>query len=358
MDLKELDDLLELSENNAIILLKSILDNIEIKNNIIVSDSIYTDTTINNWATSNMITRGGNILMDKFIKNPICDINQLLKRQEVNYELFNYQLETLKNNEKDILWIMTLKKYLEDDMSINLLYPSTIVINKFNNYRIFLDSYHFYKIFIMPISCLIYPMSIILGPYYYLNNYVNIYIPFSKYLYLLFNLLKVMCYPSGNIKTDITKVITIIIYIAIYIYSIYHTIMISYIIYKTREKLLIKLKGLVNFIKTAIVIIKRSNYCWLPYFLYNHQISKEDVNEAIINLEKLKYDLSTIYKLWKNDKYKSYINMIIIRQTALIMIMRILSMNMVILRNPENVFLPIKTIMNISSLDSDHNGQN
>jgi DNA mismatch repair ATPase MutS len=311
MDLKELEDLLELSENNATILLKSILDNIEIKNNIIVSDSIYTDTTINNWATSNMITRGGNILMDKFIKNPIYDINLLIKRQEVNYELFNYQLETLKNNEKDILWIMTLKKDIEDDMSINLLYPSTIVINKFNNYRIFLDSYHFYKIFIMPISCLIYPLSIILGPYYYLNNYIKIYIPFSKYLYLLFNLLKIMCYPSGNIKTDITKIITIIIYIAIYIYSIYHTIMISYIIYKTREKLLIKLKGLVNFIKTAIVIIKRSNYCWLPYFLYNHQISKEDVNEAIINLEKLKYDLSTIYKLWKNDKYKSYIIIIL-----------------------------------------------
>jgi len=311
MDLKELEDLLELSENNASILLKSILDNIEIKNNIIVSDSIYTDTNINNWASSKMITRGGTILMDKFIKNPINDVNILLKRQNVNYELFNYQLESLKNNEKDILWIMTLKKDIEDDMSINLLYPSTIVINKFNYYPIFLDSYHFYKIFIMPISCLIYPLSIILGPYYYLNNYMKIYIPFSKYLYLLFNLLKVLCNTSGNIKTDITKIITVIIYIAIYIYSIYHTIMISYIIYKTRENLLIKLKGLVNFIKTAIVIIKRSNYCWLPYFLYNHEISKEDVNEAIINLEKLKYDLSTIYKLWKNDKYKSYIIIIL-----------------------------------------------
>jgi DNA mismatch repair ATPase MutS len=136
---------------------------------------------------------------------------------------------------------------------------------------------------------------------------MKINIPFSKYLYLLFNLLKLIFKPSGNLKSDVSKIISIIIYIVIYIYSIYHTLTISYIVYKTREKLLLKIKGLVNFIKTAIVIIKRSNYCWLPFFLYNHEISKDDVNEAIINLEKLKYDLSTIYKLWKNDKYKSYI---------------------------------------------------
>lgn len=307
MDLKELDNILELSESNASILLSSILDNVNIKNKINVSDSIYTDTNIDKWAKSKMITRGGSILMNKIIKNPINDIKLLKERQNVNYELFNYQLETLKDTEKDILWIMTLKKEIDDDMSINLLFPSTVIINKFNNYSLFLDSYHFYKIFIMPSSCLIYPLSIILGPYYYLNKYFNLKFPFNKYFQILYELLKLLIKPSGNIKTDATKLISIVIYITIYIYSIYNTIMISYIVYKTREKLLLKIYGLVNFIKTAITIIKRSNYCWLPYFLYDNDISKDDIEESIINLDKLKYDLSTLYKLWKNENYKKYI---------------------------------------------------
>lgn len=307
MDLKELEDLLQLSEKNASGLLSSILDDIYIKNKIIVSDSIYTDTTINNWASSNMITRGGAILIDKLIKNPINDINLLKDRQDVNYELFNYQLETLKKNEKEILWIMTLKKEIEDDMSINLLYPSTMIINKLNYYPIFLDGYHFYKIFMMPISCLVYPLSIIIGPYYYLNKYMHMNLSFSKYLEILFQLIILLFKPSGNLKADLSKLISIIVYIAIYFYSIYHTIMISYIVYKTREKLFLKIKGLIDFIRTAIIIIKRSNYCWQPFFLYSHKISKKDVEEAITNLEKLKYDISTIYKLWKNENYKSYI---------------------------------------------------
>lgn len=307
MDLKELDDLLELSEKNATGLLSSILKETDIKNKIIVSDSIYTDTTINNWASSNMITRGGAILMDKLIKNPINDINHLKNRQEVNYELFNYQLETLKKNEKEILWIMTLKKEIEDDMSINLLYLSTSIINQLNYYHLFLDGYHFYKIFMMPISCLVYPASIIIGPYYYLNKYMHLDLNFSKYLKILFEFLKLLFKPSGNLKADLSKLVSIIVYIAIYFYSIYHTIMISYIVYKTREKLFLKIKGLIDFIKTAIIIIKRSNYCWEPFFLYSHQISKKNVEEAISNLETLRYDISTIYKLWKNENYKSYI---------------------------------------------------
>jgi len=224
-----------------------------------------------------MVTRGGEILMDKIIKNPINDIELRIERQGVNFELFKYQVEILKENEKEVLWIMSLKKEIEDDTSINLLYPSTMIINNINYYPLILDSYHFYNIFIMPLSCLIYPLSIILAPYYYLNKHLGLKLNFFKYTEILIQLLKILFKPSGNLKTDISKIISILIYIAIYFYSIYHTILISYIVYKTREKLFLKIKGMVNFIKTAIIIIKRSNYCWLPFFLYNHQIKKSDV---------------------------------------------------------------------------------
>ena len=56
--------------------------------------------------------------MDKIIKNPINDIRKLRERQSVYFEVFNYQLQTLKNTEKDLLWIMTLKKDI--DIYINM----------------------------------------------------------------------------------------------------------------------------------------------------------------------------------------------------------------------------------------------
>lgn len=307
MDLKDLENFLELSESNTNIILTSILDK-NIKkdvNKINVSDSIYTDTKINEWINKKTITRGGSILMDKIIKTPINDIKKLKERQQVYFELFTYQLETLKQTEIDLLWIMTLKKDIDEDVSINLLFPSTFILNKCNNYRFFLDMFHLYKIVLMPLTCLMYPISIIYTPYYYLNKYMRLNLKMGQYLKMILECLKLVIKPSGNIKQDLIKIISFLIYIGIYIYSIYQTFLISYIIYKTRERLLIKIKGLVDFIKTASVIIKKSNNCWKPFYLYEND--NIDINESLYILKDIKYDISTIYKLWKNDIYKTHI---------------------------------------------------
>lgn len=309
MDLKDIDNHLELSESNINITLNSILSSIDIKDVINVSDSIYNDTNIDNWANKLPITRGGSIIIDKIIKNPINNRELLINRQNTTFEIFNYQLEILKENEKDILWIMNLKKEIEDDSTINLLFPSTYLINRLNNYRLFLDSYHLYKILFIPCSCAIYPISIILTPYYYLNKYMHLNLSFSKYLEILFQFLKMLLKPSGNLRKDFFKLISFLIYIFIYIYSIYQTFVISYISYKVREKLLFKIKGLVDFIKTSLILIKRSNFIWKPFDIYN--LNKNDVNYAYDKLNSLKYDISTVYKLWKDDEYKKAIFIIL-----------------------------------------------
>ncbi len=305
MDLKDLENFLELSESNTKIILTSILDNnIKVDNKIKVSDSIYTDTKINEWINKKTITRGGSILIDKIIRNPINDIKKLKERQNVYFELFKYQLQTLKDTENDLLWIMTLKKEIDEDMSINLLFPSTFLLNKCNYYRCFLDVFHLYKIVLMPLTCLLYPISIIYTPYYYLNKYMRLNLKIGQYLKMMLEFLKLVLKPSGNIRKDLIKIVTFLIYVGIYVYSIYQTFLISYIIYKTREKLLIKIKGLVDFIKTASIIIKKAGNLWKPFYLYENDI---DINESLNFLSGIKYDISTIYKLWKNDEYKVHI---------------------------------------------------
>jgi hypothetical protein len=167
MNVDELNVFFDIPINTANLLLDEILKNTYDKNKIIISDNVYTDTNINEWIKSKPSTLGGAILIEKLIKTPINDKKLLLNRQKSNYIIPKYQLEILKNTEKELLWIMTLKKEIDEDMAINLLYPSTIIINNMNYSSYILNTYHFYKIAIIPFLCLFYPISIIYSPYYY-----------------------------------------------------------------------------------------------------------------------------------------------------------------------------------------------
>jgi len=141
-------------------------------------------------------------------------------------------------------------------------------------------------------------------PYYYFNKYLKFELTFVKYMGTLYELLKLLFKLTGNIKSDLTKIVTIFAYLAIYIYSIYQTFYISYIIYKTREKLFNKLIGLIDFIKTSITIIKQSKNIWKSFFLYENSLSEDTINNSINNLSSLNNNLATVYKLWKNPGYK------------------------------------------------------
>jgi|688.fasta_scaffold18184_13 hypothetical protein len=302
MEVKNLDNFLEITESNLNLLLSSILSDISINNTIKTSESIYIDTNIDEWIIKKPITRGGSIVSNKIIKNPINDKELLLQRQNANFEISKFKLDILKKTEKDLLWIMTLKEDIDQDMSINLLFPSTFLINKCNNYRTFLDLYHLYKITFMPLTCIIYPLSIVITPYYYLNKYMYLKLSIIKYISILLQFIKLVFKPTGNIRKDLIKLISVLIYIFIYCYSVYQTFLMSYIIYKTREKLLLKIKGLVDFIKTSLIIINQSNFIWEAYNIYN--LNKIDVINAIEKLKNINYDISTIYKLWKDNEFK------------------------------------------------------
>ncbi len=293
-------EIFDINEKQIKLILHPLLDNFEISNKIDVSESIYDDTNIENWITNKPTTIGGSIIINHLIKNPINDKELLLNRQKTSFEIFNNHLKTLKENEKDILWILNLKKEIDENSSIKLLFPYLYYLNNLNNYRSFLDLYHLYKIFFVPISCFIYPISIIVAPFFYINKQFKLNMTIQQYLQLFYQIIKIMIKPTGNHKKDLFKMISFFIYVFIYIYSIYQTFILSYIIYSIRDKLLKKMKGLIDFIKTSIIIIKSSKNSWIYHYLYN--IPK---NLNLDELEKLNYDLSSIFKLWMNENLKN-----------------------------------------------------
>jgi len=299
-------EIFDINEKQIKLILNPILNDFKIPNKIEISENIYNDTNIDEWISNKPSTIGGSIIINHLIKNPIYDKELLLKRQKTSFEFLKYHLQILKENEKDLLWILNLKKEIDENSSIKLLFPHLYQLNRLNNYRFFLDFYHLYKIFFVPLSCFFYPISILLAPFFYMNKQLKLNISIYQYLKIFVQMIKLILKPSGNHRKDLFKFISILIYIFIYIYSIYQTFIISYIIYKTREDLLKKMKGLVNFIKTSLIIIKSSKNLWKPYYLY-----KIPENLHLDKLEKLNYDLSSIYKLWKDENLKDEILIIL-----------------------------------------------
>lgn len=295
-------DILDINEKEIKLMLHPILDNFNINQKIEVSESIYNDTNIDKWISNKPTTIGGSMIINHLIKNPINNKEKLINRQKISFEILDYHLKILKENEKDLLWILNLKKEIDDNSSIKLLFPYLYYLNNLNNYRSFLDLYHIYKIIFVPISCFIYPISILVAPFFYINKQLKLNISICQYLKIFYHMIKMMIKPSGDNKKDLLKFISFLIYVLIYIYSIYQTFIISYIIYIMRDNLLKKMKGLVDFIKTSILIIKSSNNSWKPYYLYDIPD-----NLYLDELEKLNYDLSTIFKLWMDNNLKDKI---------------------------------------------------
>jgi predicted ATPase len=298
----DLDLNLDINEKQIKLTLQTILDNYQINDKINISESIYDDTNLLNWISQKTNTIGGSILINHLIKNPINNKDLLINRQKTSFEIFKNHMNTLKENEKNLLWILNLKKEIDDNSSIKLIFPYLYYLNNLNNHRSFLDIYHLYKIFFVPISCFIYPLSIIIAPYIYVNRQLKLNLSIYQYFKFIFEIIKLVLKPSGNIRKDLFKIISFFVYIFIYVYSIYQTIILSYIIYKMREKLLAKMKGLIDFIKTSIIIIKNSNNAWKPFYIY-----EMPNNLNLEELQKLNYDLSSIFKLWMNEKLKDNI---------------------------------------------------
>lgn len=312
--MEDINVIFEINEkSNEILINKIINDNNDNDNHnqkINVNDNVYTDTKICDFFKDLSITKGGSKLIEKILKMPINNKKLLLERQKINYIINNTSKEILKNNEKDLLWIMTLDKELKEDLTINLLFFSGFLINNLNHSNIVLSLLHLYKIVILPFMSLSYPISIIYGPYLYINKYTPFKMNIYKYLNIIYEFIKIIFKFTGNIKIDITKIISIFLYFFLYLYALYQSLYTCYILYKTREKLMIKLDGLYNFIKTSLNLIKQSNNLWKPFLIYS-SLTEEILNKSIERLSKLKNNFSTVYKLWKDDNYKTDITNIL-----------------------------------------------
>ena len=289
----ELNNFLDFDLAKKDVILNHLINDNIIKstNKVDITDDIYKDTNIDKWCDNLPILHGSKIFMNKLIKNPINDKEILKSRQNVNiyHEL---DIEILKEYENEVLWVFKIAEEITDNSAINILFPSTFIINYINYIEPLLDFYHLYKIVLIPFTSVLYPVSTFLAPYYYLNQYMKLNISFEQYVGIFIEIIKFSFQTTGNFKADLTKFITIFLYVGVYLYNMYQTYEMASLLYDVKYKLHGKMEGLISFINHSKYILSLvSDKIIEPYF--NIDFFKGEIE--ITN------SMTDIYRLWKGD---------------------------------------------------------
>jgi tRNA A37 threonylcarbamoyladenosine biosynthesis protein TsaE len=297
--LKEFEELFDFDiSKKQLILNKIITDDIIKGNKIDISDDVYKDTNIDKWISKLPVLEGSQILIDKLIKHPINDKELLEKRQNtiINYDI---DIEILKEYENDILWIYKIAEEINNNSSIEILFPSTFIINYINYIEQILDLYHLYKIYFIPATSILYPLSAFIAPYLYLTNYLKMNISLTSYIEIFYNIIKLLFKTTGNFRADITKFISIFLYVGVYLYNMYQTYEIALFLHNTKYKLHAKMQGLVHFVRHSQNIMKNlpSNII-APYFNISETYQRININNS----------MTDIYRIWKDDSIKKDIS--------------------------------------------------
>jgi hypothetical protein len=281
-------------EKQNSILNRIITDNIVKGDKIEISDDVYKDTNIDKWARNLPSLEGSKILIERLVRHPINDRELLEKRQKalINYDI---DIEILKEYEDDILWIYKIAEEINENNSIEILFPSSFILSYINYIETLLDIYHTYKIFFIPITSILYPISTFLAPYIYLNRYLKMNISFSSYLEIIVQIIKMLCVSTGNFRTDLIKFISIFFYIGIYLYNMYQTYEVAYFLYSTKDKLQNKMEGLVKFVNHSLNIMNN-----VPKNIIEPYFNIRATYEGIL----INNSMSCIYRIWKDDILK------------------------------------------------------
>ena len=281
-------------EKQNSILNRIITDNIVKGDKIEISDDVYKDTNIDKWARDLPSLEGSKILIERLVRHPINDRELLEKRQKalINYDI---DIEILKEYEDDILWIYKIAEEINENNSIEILFPSSFILSYINYIETLLDIYHIYKIFFIPITSILYPISTFVAPYIYLNRYLKMNISFSSYLEIIVQIIKMLCVSTGNFRTDLIKFISIFFYIGIYLYNMYQTYEVAYFLYSTKDKLQNKMEGLVKFVNHSLNIMNN-----VPKNIIEPYFNIRATYEGIL----INNSMSCIYRIWKDDILK------------------------------------------------------
>lgn len=258
-----------------------------------ISDTILAELGLREWIQENAATKGGGSILVDLISKPTYDTAVLQSRGTITntfpYNGINFT--NIHNLECAALWLLSVPTNIGDAYPLPLLYPSWPVLYRLNNVAMFVTALYLFKAFVSPLLNIAYPLTSVFGPYIYLRRYLKIEISLSTYLSFLKTALGMFMKPTGNMKQDSIKYISVIVYVLLYVYTIYNGFEIAYMIRKFKCELVdkwIRVHALIQMAKDAFTVVPDSVLCKFANIVEIPSIE---------NLFNLDTSLASLYKL-------------------------------------------------------------
>lgn len=235
-----------------------LLQDIKSSKNIVEIDSfVIQDAQVNDWIRCLPFLEGTQDWLSMMIHRPTYSIEELVNRQTCIYKLSETSSKCpaiwndIKNTESDVLWSLHLPN-LYSSWPLPLLFPKWFFIRWINNSPIILELYHFYRVFVMPFTQILYPIGLLLAPYWYIRTKLKWSIPFSMYTSIVKKgIREILKLDLENPRQAIAKVMTLCMYLGMYLYTLFQTVDISVMVYQIRKQLKQRLMNIHSFIENA-----------------------------------------------------------------------------------------------------------
>ncbi len=271
-----------------------------------VSNDVFKDTQIDKWMEKQVILDGSREIIKNIIYNPTNELETLLKRQKLLrnfiYDL-KYQLAYIKQTENAIIKTIemdSLYKNKDNDdsemMMMSMLFPNDFYNSWISDVSHFLELYHGYRIYSLPLLQIISPIGIVLTPYLYATRNLGLNITLGDYLQFLWKMIKMSVEYGGDFKTMMIRWITLLVYISVYAYNIWQTCDSAISLHNHRQVILERMNNVKAYLDISRSIFEMVGEGVIETISSTFNISLPDTTFAIDG------SLTDAYCFWTNSE--------------------------------------------------------
>jgi hypothetical protein len=263
-----LDDLTSFSQDDVMEkVVQNVLDGLNLPGDVFVTPSIWDDSEIKPWIHRSLQTQCGKHIAWHILQHPTANPT-LLHQRQCALKYFDKQgaatpiasiLSQFKAIEADVQWLMTrpcIRNDNTDSPTLQLLYPSFFAFRFINRIPSLLAALHIYKGYIAPYTNIITPLSTIFAPYMYLRKLMGTSLDIKTYLKLVATLFSKWTKPTGNLRTDATRLGTLGIYLGMFVVGFVQSLELASTVRRVRRVILQKSKSIREFVATNFLQIQ------------------------------------------------------------------------------------------------------
>lgn len=184
------------------------------------------------------------------IEHPIHDPVLLKRRQRAlqGFTMPPTATHYITELEPDFLWALQLPP-IKNAWPLPLLFPQWFCLRWLNHCPPLLELYHLYRIYGASASHLLYPLTLFIGPWWYIRAKLKWKLPFRTYAnFLRKGVIELLKNHTGTPREQFVKLATVAIYVGVYVYGVIQSIDIALMLYQVRRQLKQRLANIHRFI--------------------------------------------------------------------------------------------------------------